>query len=324
MNLDTLKLYCDIVRLQSFSKGARANQITQSAASQAIQQLEHDLGVRMIDRSKRPFAVTLEGRRYFDGVRALLSDYSKLEAEVKGSSATLAGPVRVAAIYSVGLYDLSQHIQRFMTEYPQAKVRLEYLRPNKVYDAVVNEEVDLGIMSYPRKDRAVTTIPWRAEKMVFVCYPSHPLAAKTLINAADLEGERFIGFDPDLPIRKAIDRSLKQQHSHPNIVMEFDNIETMKQAIEIGVGVSILPEPTVMRETAAGRLVAIALAMTELVRPVGIIQRRHKPLTPTVQRFVDLIKTAALPGNAPPAIRFGFEGRARAAPRPPEARTAEE
>ncbi|MGD0090229.1 MAG: LysR family transcriptional regulator [Planctomycetota bacterium] len=301
MNLDTLKLYCDIVRLRSFSRGARANQITQSAASQSVQQLEDDLGVRLIDRSKRPFSVTPEGRLYSEGVRKLLSEYGKLEAEVRYASSALTSPVRVAAVYSVGLYDLSVQVQRFMTAFPQIKVRLEYLRPNKVYDAVVNEEADLGVMSYPRKDRAVTTIPWRAERMVFVCYPSHPLAGKQLIAAADLEGEKFIAFDADLPIRKAIERSLKQQHSSPNLVMELDNVETMKQAIAIGVGVSILPEPTIRREAAAGRLVAIPLAMTELVRPVGIILRRHRPVTPSVQRFIELLKSAERPGNEQPA-----------------------
>ena len=295
MNLDALKLYCDIVRLRSFSRGARTNQITQSAASQSIQQLESGLGVRLIDRSKRPFTLTGEGRAYYEGVHNLLSEYGKLEAKVKRSNSTLGGPVRVAAIYSVGLYDLSLQIQRFITEYPQVQVRLEYLRPNKVYDAVVNEEADLGIMSYPRKDRAVTTIPWRAEKMVLVCYPSHPLAAKRLITAPDLAGVKFIGFDPDLPIRKAIDRCLKQAHSRTEIVMEFDNIETMKQAIEIGVGVSILPEPTVRREIAAGRLLAIPLAMPELVRPVGIILRRHRPIAPATQRFLDLLKSSGSP-----------------------------
>ncbi|MCY3022144.1 MAG: LysR family transcriptional regulator [Planctomycetota bacterium] len=292
MNLETLRLYCDIVRMRSFSRGARAHQITQSAASQSIQQLEHDLGVQMIDRSRRPFAVTPQGRRFFDGVRVLLSDYGKLEAEIKRTGNTLAGPVRVAAIYSVGLYDLSRYMQRFMTDYPQVKVRLEFLRPNKVYDAVVNEEADLGIMSYPRKDRTVNTIPWRAERMVFVCQPGHPLASKQLITASDLEGQKFIGFDADLPIRKAIDRSLKLQHSHVSVVMEFDNIETIKQAIEVGAGISILPEPTVRREVEAGRMTSIPLAMSELVRPVGIIYRRHKPFTPTVQRFVQLLKSA--------------------------------
>jgi DNA-binding transcriptional LysR family regulator len=290
MNLETLKLYCDIVRLHSFSKGAKANQVTQSAASQAIAQLELDLGVQLIDRSKRPFSLSPEGQKYFTGIRSMLSDYAKLVSGVKGSRDDIGGTVRVAAIYSVGLYDLSRYTQKFMSLNPQAKVRLEYLRPNKVYDAVVHEDADLGIMSYPRADRAVTVLPWRFEKMVFVCNPSHRLAARTSITPTEFEGENFIGFDPDLPIRKAIDRGLKQQHSHVNVVMEFDNIETMKVAIEVNAGVSILPEPTVRREVEARRVVAIPMSGADFVRPVGLIHRRNKPLTPTIQRFIKLLK----------------------------------
>jgi DNA-binding transcriptional LysR family regulator len=297
MNLDTLKLYCDIVRLHSFSKAAKSHAVTQSAASQSIAQLEESLGLKLIDRSKRPFAITPAGQKYYEGVRGILSDYSRLEAEIKHVTAAVAGTVRVAAIYSVGLYDFGRHMRRFMTEYPQAKVRLEYLRPNKVQDAVVEEEADIGIMSYPHADRIVTVLPWRSEKMVFVCHPSHRLAVSTLINAQDLEGENFVGFDADLPIRKAIDRSLKQQHTSVNIVMEFDNIETIKQAIEVGAGIGILPEPTVRREAESKRLVAIPLAMSELVRPVGIVYRRNRPLPPAVQKFITLLKQA----DAPPA-----------------------
>jgi DNA-binding transcriptional LysR family regulator len=291
MNLETLKLYCDIVRLQSFSKGAKANQVTQSAASQAIAQLEAELGVQLIDRSKRPFALSVEGQKYYYGVRELLTEYMKLENEIKGPGADAGGTVRVAAIYSVGLYDLSGYTQRFMSANPQAKVRVEYLRPNKVYDAVVHEDADLGIMSYPRADRAVTVVPWRFEKMVLVCHPSHKLASKSSISLKDFEGENFVGFDPDLPIRKAIDKVLKKQHSHVNIVMEFDNIETMKQAIELNAGVSILPEPNVRREMEAKRIAAIPLAIPDLVRPVGIIYRRNKPLTASVQKFIKLLKS---------------------------------
>lgn len=302
MNLDTLKLYCDVIRLKSFSRGAQSNQITQSAASQAISQLEDSLGLQLIDRSKRPFALTTEGQIYYEGTRALLSEYEKLESEIRRHKTGVAGVVRVAAIYSVGLYDLSSNVRRFMSQYPQAKVRLEYLRPNKVHDAVVNEEADIGIMSYPRADRSVTVLPWRSEKMVLVCHPTHRLATRQIVSAIDLEGENFIAFDPDLPIRKAIDRSLKRAHSQVTIVMEFDNIETMKQGVEINAGVSILPEPTVRREADGKRMVAIPLSITELVRPVGIIHRRNKPLTTAVQRFIHLLKQSEPKGNSPASL----------------------
>jgi DNA-binding transcriptional LysR family regulator len=303
MNLETLKLYCDIVRLRSFSQGAKANQVTQSAASQAIQQLEQGLGLQLIDRTRRPFAITPAGDKYYEGVRHLLSEYGKLEAQLKEAGTGLGGTVRIASIYSVGLYDFGRHMRRFMTEYPQVKVRLEYLRPNKVYDAVINEEADLGLMSYPHADRVITVTPWRSEKMMFVCHPSHRLATRPRITAADLEGENFIGFEADLPIRKAIDRCLKHHHSHVNVVMEFDNIETVKHGIEVNAGVSILPEPTIRVEAESRRLVCIPLAMPELMRPVGIICRRNKALSPAAQRFVQLLRHVEPPGTGGESAR---------------------
>ena len=219
MNLETLKLYCDIVRLQSFSKGAKVNQVTQSAASQAIAQLEQDLGLQLIDRSKRPFALSPEGQKYYAGVRSVLSDYAKLVSEVKGSRDDIGGTVRVAAIYSVGLYDLSRYTQKFMSLNPQAKVRLEYLRPNKVYDAVVHEDVDLGIMSYPRADRAVTVLPWRFEKMVFVCNPQPPPGGKDQhygqgIRRRKLHRFRSRSADPQSDRPRPEATALAREHRH--------------------------------------------------------------------------------------------------------------
>jgi DNA-binding transcriptional LysR family regulator len=302
VTLETLHLYCAIVRLRSFSRGAAANQVSQSAASQAIQQLEADLGVLLIDRSKRPFMVTPEGRSYYEACRTLLRGYEKVKAEITASRTQVSGTVRVAAIYSVGLHDMGRHMQRFMSLHPQAKVRSEYLHPHKVVEAVLNDEADLGIISYPTPSRSLTVLPWRSEPMAFVCYPGHRLARRKLIAATDLDGEEFVAFDPDLAIRKAIDRSLRQQNARPNIVMEFDNIETIKQAIAIRAGVSILPAPAVEREVSGRVLVAIPLAARELVRPLGIIHRRHRRFTPTVARFVDFLReSGAAPARPGPS-----------------------
>jgi DNA-binding transcriptional LysR family regulator len=290
MTLEMLKLYCDIVRLRSFSQGAAANQISQSAASQAIQQLEAELDVLLIDRSKRPFMVTPEGRTFYEGSRALLQGFDKVRAEIASARNQVSGSVRVAAIYSVGIHIMSDHVQRFMSLYPQARVRLEYLHPHKVVDAVLDDEADLGILSYPPANRSLTSLPWRSETMVFVCHPTHRLARRKVIIPADLTGENFVAFDPDLQIRKAIDRCLRQHEAKVTVVMEFDNIETIKQAIAIGAGVSILPRPTILKEVGNRTLAAIPLSMTELVRPLGIIHRRGKVFTPTMARFLDLLR----------------------------------
>ncbi len=292
MTLETLKLYCDIVRLRSFSQGAAANTVSQSAASQAIQQLEAELQTRLIDRSKRPFILTSPGQTFYRGCQTVLEEFDKMLAAVASHRTQITGSVRVAAIYSVGIHIMSGHMQRFMTLHPQAKVRLEYLHPHKVVEAVLTDEADLGLLSYPPKNRSLTVIPWRDEVMVFVCHPTHHLARRRLIALADLQNENFIAFDANLRIRKAIDRSLHQGDVKVNIAMEFDNIETIKQAIAVGAGVSILPQPTVLKEVGYHTLAAVRLAVPGMIRPLGIIHRRGKLLTPTITRFLELLRNA--------------------------------
>src|SRR5262245_38262758 len=293
MHLETLRLYCDVVRLQSFSRGAEQNFVSQSAASQAVQQLEAMLGVTLVDRTQRPLVATPEGQAFYRSCQGLLEGWEKAKSELAAVKERVAGTVKVAAIYSVGLHDVSRHVQRFMSLYPEARVQLECLHPHKVVEAVLTGEADIGIMSYPPADRALSIVNLRSEPMVFVCHPQHRLARRRTVSLAELNGERFVAFDPGLTIRRAIDRALRQANVRVTIAMEFDNIETIKQAITIAAGVSILPRNTVEKEVGIRTLATAAVDMADLVRPVGIIHRRQKPLTPTAVRFVELLTEAA-------------------------------
>jgi DNA-binding transcriptional LysR family regulator len=286
VNLDTLRLYCDVVRLRSFSRAATASGVSQSAASQAIQQLEAELDATLLDRSCRPLAPTAEGRGFYDACRGLLAGFEKARADLAASRQRVEGTVRVAAIYSVGLHDMSRHMQPFMAAYPNARVLLECLHPHKVVEAVLNDEADLGILSYPASSRALQVLPLREEPMMVVTHPSHPLARRRRVSPADLDGARFVAFDHDLPIRRAIDRALKQHGVKVDVAMEFDNVETIKQAIGIAAGISILPAPTVQKESEMRTLAAVELALPGLVRPVAIIHRRGRHLTAAVSRFI--------------------------------------
>jgi len=290
MNLDSLKLFCDVVRLRSFSRAASGNGITQSAASQAMQQLEAELDVPLLDRSRRPLVATEAGRVFFEACRDLLQGFDDARASLRASKERVEGTVRVAAIYSVGLHDMSRHMQPFMSAYPQARVLLECLHPHKVVEAVLEDEADVGILSYPAATRALSVLPLRMEPMVLVAHPAHRLARRRTVSPAELQGEKFVAFDRDLAIRKAIDRALKQHGVKVEVVMEFDNVETIKQAIGINAGVSILPRPTVLNESGMRTLVVAPLALPGLVRPIGIIHRRGRRLTPVVARFIDQLQ----------------------------------
>jgi DNA-binding transcriptional LysR family regulator len=286
VTLETLRLFCDVVRLRSFSRAAAAGGVSQSAASQAIQQLEAELDATLLDRTRRPLEPTAEGRGFYEACRALLAGFEKARAALAVSQQRVEGTVRVAAIYSVGLHDMSRHMQPFMSAYPHARVLLECLHPHKVVEAVLNDEADLGILSYPAASRALQVLPLREEPMVVVTHPSHRLARRRRVSPADLDGERFVAFDHDLPIRRAIDRALKQHGVRVDVAMEFDNVETIKQAIGIAAGISILPAPTVQKESEIKTLATVDLALPGLVRPVAIIHRRGRHLTAAVSRFV--------------------------------------
>ena len=303
MHLRALKVYCDIVDRRSFSRAAAENRMSQSAASQVVQQLEERLGVQLLDRSRRPFVLTPEGRRYHEGCRLLLRQYADLEQRVLHLHDELAGCVKVAAIYSVGLARMSRYVQEFSTRHPKANVRLAYLHPEMVDEAVQQGDADIGLVSYPQPSRTLATIRWRSEPMVLVCPPSHPLARRHKTSLEALRGEQFIAFQRGLRIRDEIDQALALRHVEVTTVLEFDNIETIKRAIEAGSGVSVLPEPTVEREAAGGTLVTRPLAGQQLSRPLGIIHLRSRPLSDAAEQFVELLREAAAEGcgSAPDA-----------------------
>ena len=301
MNLKSLKVFCDIVSRRSFSRAAEVNGISQSGASQVVSHLESRLGVQLIERSKRPLVPTREGQVFYDGCRKLIARYDALEDEVRTLHHDVAGRVRVAAIYSVGLHHMSRYVQEFMSRHPKANVRLEYLHPERVLELVEQGQADIGIISYPRSSRVIEAEPWREEPLVLVCAPNNALAGRVQFSLAELDGQRIVGFDPGLVIRHEIDRVLAAHDVEPDVVMEFDNIETIKRAVEIDAGVALLPEPTLGRELAAGTLCAVRIVGDDLVRPLGIIHARGKPLGPTARRFVDLLHDHARDASLAPA-----------------------
>jgi DNA-binding transcriptional LysR family regulator len=195
----------------------------------------------------------------------------------------------VAAIYSVGLGDMGQYVQRFADEQPFARVQVEYLHSKRVVEKVRDGGADLGLVSFPRKTRDLVVLPWREEEMVLACQPSHPLARLTAVTPAQLAGEKYIAFDKELGIRRQVDRFLRQQGVTVEVELEFDNIENIKKGIEIAGGVALLPRPTLRQEVEAGLLVARPLTGCRFVRPMAIICRRQNHLGPAAQRFIDLL-----------------------------------
>jgi DNA-binding transcriptional LysR family regulator len=291
MTYESLKLFRDIAQTRSFSKGAAMNDVSQSAASQHVQELERTVGVTLLDRSSRPLVVTPAGLLYAEFCRDVLHRKEEFEVTLERLKHEVEGTVRVAAIYSVGLSEMVQLEREFARRQPEARLEVEYLRPEKIYAAVLADTADLGLVSYPEPSRDITVIPWREEEMVLAAAPNHRLARRGKpIAPAELNGVDFVGFDDDLPIRRDIDRFLRDQGVEVNLVMHFDNLQMIKEAVSHNVGVSIMPMRIMQEEIRQGRLAAIPIAAPELRRPLGIIHRKKKRFHRVAQAFLDLLR----------------------------------
>lgn len=294
----------------SFSRAAKLNGVSQSNASQVVHTLEERMGVQLIDRSKRPFLLTAEGKRFQEGARVIVQRYDDLEREVREMHEAAAARLTIASIYSVGLAHMSGCMREFLTVHPKADVRMEYLHPHRVYEEVDQGHADLGLVSYPEESSSLQALPWRNERMVLVVYPQHRLAKRTSTALSEISSEPFVAFQAGLRIRDEIDRALAKQQVRVRVAVEFDNIETIKRAIEIGSGVSLLPEPTIARELESGTLVRVYLEGISLERPLGIIHRRDRKLNETAQQFIALLQAQSVPVAATPTIRsVGTNGR---------------
>src|SRR5262245_51860742 len=239
MQIESLKVFCDLAETESFTKAAQINHVTQSAVSQQISSLERQFKSLLIERSKKKFRLTREGQVLYDYSKQIIQTYDSLFSKLQEIQDIVSGTIRVATIYSVGLHDLPPYMKKFLKSYPTVNVHVEYRRWNQVYEDVLSNIVDLGLVAYPSRDARLEVVALRKDMLVLICHPQHPFAKGKTVKLQELSGQKFISFDPDIPTRRAIDKMLAEHDVAVQHAMEFDNIETVKRAVEIDAGIAI-------------------------------------------------------------------------------------
>ena len=291
MHLETLKVFCDVVETRSFSIAASQNYVTQSAVSQQIRMLEEKYGKQLLERTRNNVQLTPAGEILYQVSKEIVQRYGELEARLQAVAKVVAGTVRVATVHTIGLYELSAQLKRFLKAYPQVQLQLEYSRSNKIYDDALKGGIDIGIVAYPSRRPGITLIPFREDRLVLVCSPQHPLAKHKQVSIKKLDGEALVGFERDIPTRRLVDGLLRRHGVRVSYAMELDNVETMKRVIEIGTGIAILPEPAVRPEVKAKSLAAVQLSDELFLRPLGIIHRHGKHFSPATEKFIEFLRS---------------------------------
>ncbi len=289
MQFESLKVFCDLAETESFTKAAQVNNVTQSAVSQTISALERQFKALLIERSKKNFRLTAEGQVVYDFSKRILQSFGAIHSKMQELNNEISGQIRIAAVYSIGLHDLPPYEKRFLKDHPNVNLHVAFRRENRVYDDVLGNIVDLGLVAYPSRDAKLETVNLREDELVLICNPQNPLAKQKSIRLKALDGHKFISFEPDMPTRKALDRALKDQGVSVQHVMQFDNIETLKRAVEIDAGVAIVPKVTVHQELADKTLAAVALEGKH-VRQLAVIYKKGKVLSPAMKAFIALLK----------------------------------
>ena len=259
--------------------------------SQQISSLERQFKSLLIERSKKKFRLTREGQVLYDYSKQIIQTYESLQSKLQEIKDIVSGTIRVVTIYSIGLHDLPPYLKKFLKTYPTVNVHVEYRRSNQVYEEVLGNVVDLGLVAYPSRDPKLEVVPLRKDVMVLICHPQHPLAKLKTIKLTDIAAQKFIGFEPDIPTRKAIDKILKEHGVEVNNIMEFDNVETVKRAVEIDAGISIVPQGTILQEVAKQTLAEVKFEDAEFFRPLAAIYKKNKVLSPAMKQFLAMLKS---------------------------------
>lgn len=290
MHIETLKIFCDLADLRSFSKTAERHLLSQSAVSQQVAQLELALKCQLLDRKKRPLELTTAGESLYKASRDILDRFEHLKSELNALQSSAGDRIKVAAIYSIGMHTLPEYVKGFMVSYPKVNVHIEYLSAANIYELILSGDIDIGLVAVPKRDKRLEVYQFEDEPLVLACSPKHPLAGQTHVDIHSLQFERFIAFERNVPTRMWIDSILERYNIVVRPVMEFDNIETIKRAVEINSGMSILPRTAILQEVGSRIIRAIPFSNENFVRPTGIIVRKGRILGQAAQYFIELLR----------------------------------
>jgi DNA-binding transcriptional LysR family regulator len=230
-------------------------------------------------------------KKIFNAYTQILTTYDQLENDLLGMKKILSGDIHIATVYSIGLHELPPYIKLFLSEFPEVNLKVEYRRSNLVYDDVEQNLVDIGLVAFKTDNKNLEFIPFKDDRLILVCSPKHPLARKGEIDIKELDSENFIAYEPDIPTRKASDDLFKKHKISVNTIKEYDNTETVKNSVEINAGVALLPETSVQQELRQRSLIKINMTGIEITRPLFIVHKKGKVLSPARLKFIDLLTT---------------------------------
>ncbi len=291
MELYQLKLFVDLAEKKNFTQVANENYVTQAAVTLQIRKLESELGVPLFHRTTRAVTLLEAGNRLLPYATQMLKHAEEAKESVRETKTEISGLVRVASVHSVGLYELPPYVKRFLQKYPDVNLRIEYRTSDDIYRELLAGDIDVGIVAYPNEMSRVETRPFTTDELAIICMKDHPFAKNRSINLQELEGQNFVQFTEETPTRQATDAVLSENGITVNVRTECDNIEILKQMVEIGYGIALLPRSSITANDRERGLRLLDLKDHKIERPLGILLLKNAPRFRAMRAFVEVLTT---------------------------------
>jgi len=290
MQLPDLAAFLAVATDRSFSGAARRLHRTQPAISQAVRRIEDELGARLFDRSSRDGTLTEAGRLLQDYAQRLLSLAGEAQTAVQELQQMRRGRVIMAA-NEAAVHTLLPHIERYATTHPQVAIEVRRLPSRQIAAAILDRSIDFGVLTFSPQDRGVQTIPLGSDDIVLLTSPKHPMAARRRVSLEEVGREVIIAHNDPSPTRERVLRTYERKRTAINIKIALPSLDGIKRAVEMGIGVALLPRRCALTEIARGHLAAVKVPELGATRQVRLAFRRTGERSRAADAFLDVVKS---------------------------------
>jgi DNA-binding transcriptional LysR family regulator len=292
MQLPDLAAFLAVAQDRSFSAAARRLHRTQPAISQAVRRIEDELGERLFDRSSRDGTLTEAGRLLQDYAQRLLGLASEAETAVRELQQVRRGRVIIGA-NEAAVHSLLPHVERFATDHPNVVVDVRRVPSRQIANAVLDRSLDFGVLTFQPADRGVQTLSLGGDDVVLLTSPKHPLAGRRRVTLEEIGRQVVIAHNDPSPTRDRVLRAYERRQTSINIQISLPSLDGIKRAVEMGIGVALLPRRCALTEIARGHLAAIRVPELGAVRTVRLVFRRTGERSHAAEAFLEVVKAGA-------------------------------
>jgi len=291
MQLPDLASFLAVASDRSFSAAARRLHRTQPAISQAVRRIEDEVGERLFDRSSRDGTLTEAGRLLQDYAQRLLGLAGEAQTALRELQQMRRGRVIIGA-NEAAVHSLLPHIERFALAHPQVAIEVRRVPSRQVSAAVLDRSIDFGIITFQPGDRGVQAIPLGSDDIVLLTSPKHGLAARRRVTLEEVGKQVVIAHNDPSPTRDRVLRAYERKHTSINIQVALPSLDGIKRAVEMGIGVALLPRRCALTEISRGSLVAVKVPELGAARQVRLVFRRTGERSRAAEAFLEIAKTA--------------------------------